>query len=249
MIYLKNIKLTIKFDGSAYHGWQRQKNAITVQETAEKALAKAIGQDVMLIGCSRTDAGVHAREFVCNFQSDTRIPAERLPYAINTYLPKDIVCISAGYVHEDFNAITSAIGKRYTYYICNSQFPDIFLHSWHCRNTLDITAMRRAASAFLGTHDFVGFASAGFTVKSTIRTIYSLDIKKENNIISIDVSGNGFLYNMVRIITGTLVFVGSGKISPDDMPEIIASCDRTRAGITAPPDGLFLSEVYYEKEI
>lgn len=246
---MKNIKLTIKFDGSAYHGWQRQKNAITVQETAEKALAKAIGQDVMLIGCSRTDAGVHAREFVCNFQSDTRIPAERLPYAINTYLPKDIVCISAGYVHEDFNAITSAIGKRYTYYICNSQFPDIFLHSWHCRNTLDITAMRRAASAFLGTHDFVGFASAGFTVKSTIRTIYSLDIKKENNIISIDVSGNGFLYNMVRIITGTLVFVGSGKISPDDMPEIIASCDRTRAGITAPPDGLFLSEVYYEKEI
>lgn len=249
MIYLKNIKLTLTFDGSAYHGWQRQKNAITVQETVENALAKAIGHNVMLVGCSRTDAGVHAREFVCNFSSDTQIPSERLPFALNTYLPKDIVCLSAADVPQNFNAITSALGKRYTYYIYNSQFPDIFSHSWHCRHTLDTDAMQNAARAFLGTHDFLGFAAAGFTVKSTIRTIHSLNIEKKDSMISIDVSGDGFLYNMVRIIAGTLFFVGSGKILPKDMPDIIASRDRTRAGITAPADGLFLSEVYYEKEI
>lgn len=249
MIFLRNIKLTIKFDGSAYHGWQRQKNAVTVQETAENALSRAIGSKITLIGCSRTDAGVHAREFVCNFESDTNIPAERLPYAMNTYLPNDIVCVSAEDAPPDFNAITSALGKRYTYYICNSQFPDVFSHSWHYRHKLDIAAMQSAAAAFLGTHDFLGFAAAGFTVKSTIRTIHSLRVEKTGDMISIDVTGDGFLYNMVRIIAGTLVFVGAGKLSAEDVPDIIASCDRTRAGITAPSDGLFLSEVYYEKEI
>lgn len=245
---MKNIKLTIQYDGTNYHGWQTQENAVTVQETLEKAIGKLLGcPPPRVTGCGRTDTGVHAKKYVCNFFADTSIPCEKLPLAINTRLPDDIICLSAEIVCDDFDSRYMAKKKTYSYYIKNSQFPDAFSknYTWHFKYKLDIDKMKEAAKAFLGTHDFIGFAAAGFTVKTTVRTIYSLDIEKNDDIIGIHITGNGFLYNMVRIIAGTLAFVGTGKIDAEDMAEIIASGERKRAGITAPPEGLFLSEVYY----
>lgn len=244
---MRNIKLTLQYDGTAYHGWQMQTNAPTVQETLSGAIERITGVRPQLVGSSRTDAGVHAKRFVCNFKTDASIPSERIPTALNTYLPKDIVCLMAEDEKPDFDARFSAKKKRYTYYILNSKQPDAFFcdYSWHFPYELDISKMKKAAEAFLGTHDFVGFAASGFTVKTTVREIYSLDIDKEGDIIKITVTGDGFLYNMVRIMAGTLAFVGCGKIAAEDMADIIASKDRNRAGITAPPQGLFLTEVYY----
>ena len=224
---MRNIKLKIQYDGTDYHGWQIQKNDITVQETVKKAIQKIVNEDVHLTGCGRTDTGVHAENYVCNFFTNSRIPSEKLPYA--------------------FHSNSSAVKKRYVYKILNREFPDAVMnrYSWHYKYPLDIEKMRIAAKAFIGEHDFIGFASSGFSVKTTVREIYSLDVDKNGDIITIDVVGNGFLYNMVRIIGGTLVFVGGGKINPNDMADIINSKDRERAGITAPPQGLCLKEVYY----
>ncbi len=245
---MRNIKLTLQYDGTAYHGWQTQLNAPTVQETLEGAIEQITKAKPKLFGSSRTDAGVHAKGFVCNFKSETNIPIEKLPIALNTCLPDDIVCVSAEDVDLGFNSRFSAHKKCYTYYISNSKFPNPFMrnYSWHFPYKLDIEKMKIATSAFIGEHDFIGFAASGFTVKTTVREIYSLDVEKqEDNMIKITVVGNGFLYNMVRIIAGTLAFVGTGKIDPLDMPEIIKSKDRKRAGITAPAQGLYLTEVYY----
>lgn len=245
---MRNIKLILEYDGSAYHGWQIQPNAVTIQELLENAVGKVTGEHSSVCGCGRTDAGVHAKAYVCNFMTNSRIPADRFCYALNAVLPEDIVCLSSREVPLDFDAKRSAVSKRYTYLICNSTFPDVFMRNrcWHCRYPLDVEKMQQAAKAFEGEHDFIGFASSGFSVKTTVRTIYSLTVTKEDNIIRIDVSGNGFLYNMVRIIAGTLVHCGRGQINPQDMADIIASCDRSRAGITAPASGLYLSEVVYK---
>lgn len=242
-----NIKLKLQYDGTAYHGWQIQKNDITVQETVKKAIEKITGENVVLTGCGRTDTGVHAENYVCNFHTNSTVPVDRFPYALNTCLPDDIVCFGAEEVSEDFHANSSAVKKRYIYKILNREFPDAVLcrYAWHYKYPLDIEKMRTAAKAFIGEHDFIGFASSGFSVKTTVREIYSLDVSREGDIVTIDVTGNGFLYNMVRIIAGTLVFAGGGKINPSDMADIIASKDRNRAGITAPPQGLCLKEVYY----
>ena len=244
---MRNIKLTLQYDGKSYHGWQTQKNAETVQETAENAIMAVTGARPRLVGCSRTDTGVHAERFVCNFKSETKIPAEKLPLALNTKLPADIVCLMAEDAAPEFNSRFSAKKKCYTYYIQNSRFPDVFRadYAWHFPYKLNIDNMKKAAESFLGEHDFIGFAASGFTVKTTVRTIYSLDVEKNEDLVKITVTGNGFLYNMVRIIAGTLAFVGCGKIRYEDIPDIIASGDRKRAGITAPPQGLFLTEVYY----
>ena len=245
---MRNIKLIVQFDGTNYHGFQSQRNAVAVQDILEEAIGSLTGCRPRVSGCGRTDAGVHAKAFVLNFFSETAIPAEKLPYALNTRLPQDIICFRAEDVPPDFDAKASAKKKCYTYYIQNSPFSDVFRqgYAWHYQYPLKLSAMQEAAAAFLGTHDFIGFAAAGFTVKTTVRTIYSLDVQKSGDVISIHVTGNGFLYNMVRIIAGTLVFAGAGKLNPADMPDIIRSGDRTRAGITAPACGLFLSEVYYE---
>ncbi len=242
-----NIKLNLQYDGTNYHGWQIQPNGITVQELLQNAVFEITRQKTSVTGCGRTDAGVHALNYVCNFHIGTNIPIEKIPHALNSHLPEDIRVFNAELAEEDFHAGDSAVKKRYVYQILNREFDDAFLtkYAWHCKYKLNIGDMQKAAEAFLGEHDFIGFASSGFTVKTTIRTIYSLDITESNGLITIDITGNGFLYNMVRIIAGTLVFVGSGKIDPLDMADIIASCDRTRAGITAPAKGLFLKEVFY----
>ena len=242
-----NIKLTLQYDGTAYHGWQIQKNAITVQQVVTDALKKITRESVTVVGCGRTDTGVHAENYVCNFHTDAAIPAEKYPYALNANLPDDIVCFGAEEVDDDFHANKSAVAKRYVYKILNREFSDAVMHryAWHYKYPLDTQKMREAAKAFIGEHDFIGFASSGFTVKTTVRKIYSLDVTKDGDIITIDIKGNGFLYNMVRIIAGTLVFCGSGKINPADMTDIINSKNRDKAGITAPSEGLCLKEVYY----
>lgn len=244
---MRNIKLYLKYNGTAYHGWQRQENAKTVQETVENAIMDLTGSMPKLSGCGRTDSGVHATGFVANFKSETTISCEKFPYALNSYLPDDIVCVGAEDVLMSFDARKSAKGKTYTYYILNSLYANPFYQNraWHYRYELDIDKMKEAAKAFVGTHDFIGFAAAGFTVKTTVRTVHSLDIEKDGEIIKIKITGDGFLYNMVRIIAGTLCFVGNGKINAEDMEKIIASKDRKQAGITAPADGLYLTEVYY----
>lgn len=242
-----NIKIGLQFDGTNYHGWQIQKNAATVQETVKNALEKITGEKINLIGCGRTDAGVHAENYICNFHTLSSVPAEKFPYALNSVLPDDIVCLRACEAAEDFHANNSAVKKRYVYRILCRDFPDAFLgrYSWHYKHPLCVENMRRAAEAFMGEHDFIGFASSGFSVATTVREIYSLDVTENGDMITLDVVGNGFLYNMVRIITGTLVSVGGGKTDARDMADIIASRDRNRAGITAPPQGLCLREVYY----
>ncbi|MDY3929040.1 MAG: tRNA pseudouridine(38-40) synthase TruA [Clostridia bacterium] len=244
---MRNIKLTIQYDGTNYHGWQVQENAVTVQEVMENALKRLTGVKPRISGCGRTDTGVHAMNYICSFKTESNIPCDRFPYAINRFLPADVVCKRAEDMASEFDAHRSAVGKTYSYLILNSQYPDAFYHNraWHYRYDLDVEKMKKAGEYFCGTHDFIGFAASGFTVKTTVRTIHSVKISKNENIIKIDVCGNGFLYNMVRIIAGTLVFAGNGKINAEDIPDIIESKDRKRAGITAPACGLYLSEVYY----
>ncbi|MBQ7573175.1 MAG: tRNA pseudouridine(38-40) synthase TruA [Clostridia bacterium] len=242
-----NIRLDLQYDGTNYHGWQTQPNAITVQSVITRAIATLTAERINLIGCGRTDAKVHAINYTANFETNTTIPISQLPYAINSHLPNDIVIKRATLVDDNFRANQSAKKKTYVYRVLNSEFPDAFLtnYTWHYKYDLDIGKMKTAAREFLGEHDFVGFASAGFSVKTTVRTIYSLDISKNDDIIEFEICGNGFLYNMVRIITGTLVNMGNGRLDYTKAGEIIASCDRERAGITAPPQGLFLKEVFY----
>lgn len=245
---MRNIKLYLRYDGTNYHGWQVQKNTdLTIQGILYEALKKICDPPSPPCGCGRTDAGVHALFYVCNFIAETNIPAEKIPYALNSYLPRDIRCMAAFDEDMDFHSVKSAVKKTYTYYIQNTPIPDPFKdpYMWHCQYPLDIEKMRDAAGAFLGEHDFYGFSSSGRSTKTTVRTIYSLKVNKDGDIVSIEISGNGFLYNMVRIIAGTLMFCGCGKIRPENMPEIIASCNREAAGITAPAKGLFLTEVCY----
>lgn len=246
--YMRNIKLSVQYDGTHYHGWQIQKNARTVQETLENSIMDLTGYHSRVTGCGRTDSGVHAENYICNFFSDTAVAPEKLPFALNSRLPDDIICKKAEYVPDTFHSKNSASAKTYIYKIFHDDFPDVFSqkYSWHIRGNLNIEDMITASKAFIGTHDFLGFASSGFSAQTTVRTIYSLDISSYGNNICISVTGNGFLYNMVRIITGTLVFIGQGKIPCGDISDIILSKDRRRAGITAPPNGLFLKEVFYE---
>lgn len=249
---MKNIAVRIMYDGSRYHGWQIQKNGITVQELVERALSRLTGESVSVCGCSRTDAGVHALEYVFNFKSETKIPPEKLPYAINAQLREErIAATDATVADDDFNARFSTAGKRYSYKILNSKQPNPFVSgfSWHIPYDLNIENMKKAAVHFCGKHDFSAFMAAGGSQKTTVRTIRACTVEKSREIpdlIEIEVEADAFLYNMVRIITGTLVAVGEGKIDAEDIPSIIDSLDRRRAGMTAPPQGLFLKKVFYD---
>lgn len=247
---MRNIKLTVAYDGTAYHGFQEQRGTglPTVQEELEKALSGLAGRRVQVIGAGRTDAGVHARGQVINFDArGWNIPTDRIPQAMNGVLPHDIAVLGAGDVPEDFHSRFSARAKEYRYAIYNSRLPDPFLRRYSCffPRALDIGEMREASNYLKGKHDFSAFKAEGTPVKSAVRTIFDISFIQSGHIIELVFLGDGFLYNMVRIITGTLLEVGLKKYPPQRVSEILASGDRTKAGPTAPPQGLCLVKVYY----
>ena len=247
----RNIALRLKYTGTHYHGWQIQKNAVTVEETLESAVKATVGHPVKITGCGRTDAGVHAREYVANFVTGSRIPLERLPLAINTKLPDDIVVTAAREVPEDFNAIGSCVKKEYTYVIYNSRVRDPFYvnRAYFYPRRLDEKIMQRAADMFVGEHDFAAVRSVGTDVKSTVRRVYYYNVERRGDIIELRVCANGFLYNMARAMAGSLIYASEGKFAPEDIPAILERGDRTLAGPTVPPDGLYLTRLWYDIEI
>lgn len=242
-----NCKLNISYDGTAYHGWQRQENAVTVCEVVEKATEKIFKHKTEVIGCSRTDAGVHALDYVCNFLCDFEIPPDRLPLALNTALPADVRVTKAEYVDDGFHARFSAHSKTYLYKTCCNGILNPFLHNYayHYPYNVDIDKIKSVTGYFEGTHDFAGFMTQGSSQKTTVRTVNFLRAEKHGDILEFEINADAYLYNMVRIISGTLLYVGTGRINPDDIPGIIDSRDRTRAGITAGPQGLYLKEILY----
>ncbi len=244
---MRNIRLTIEYDGTAYHGWQSQINAVTVQDVLTAAVGSLTGEKCSLTGSSRTDTGVHALGQVCNFYTESAIPADKFAFALNTLLPEDVVVRKSEEVSEDFHSRFSAVGKKYRYLFFNSTFPSALMRNraYHVYYPMDAGAMRQAAEYFTGTHDFVAFSAAGSSVKTTVRTISEATIERDGELIEFSVVGDGFLYNMVRILAGTLVEVGVGRLKPDAVPAIIAGLDRRKAGRTAPAHGLYLVEVYY----
>ena len=244
---MKNIKLIIEYDGTNYYGWQKQNDKVTIQGTLEEAVRNLTKEENEILGCSRTDSGVHARGFVASFKTESTVPPHKFREAINYRLPDDIVVLSSEEVSEDFHPRYLAKGKTYEYTIYNNLVPTALnrTFSYHYKYPLDIEAMKDACQFFKGTHDFKAFRSEGSSVKTTVRTIYDLNIKIEGDFIKISVSGDGFLYNMVRIIVGTLINVGRGKTDAVSISDIINQKDRTLAGDCVPPHGLFLKEVYY----
>ncbi len=243
-----NYKLELMYDGSFFSGWQRQKNARTVCGELENAIKIITKQEALLCGVSRTDAGVHAREYVANFFMDIEIPPEKLVVGINALCAGGISVKRAEITTPEFNARFDVKSKTYLYTIDNTPYGDVFLkkYAWHFKYPLDLKAMQKACKAYVGTHDFSAFMSQGGTAKTFERTIYDASVTEDSDgIIRFSVTGNGFLYNMVRIMAGTLVWVGKGAISPEEIPDIIASRDRKRAGVTAPPHGLMLYKLNY----
>jgi len=238
------------YNGTAYHGWQVQKNAVSVCETLQKALSKVCGGSVKLTGCGRTDAGVHAEHYIANFRTDSRIPIDRLPFAVNTHTPEDIVVSEAFEVAEEFNAIGSCLKKEYTYRIYNSRIKNPFYvnRAYFYPKHLDEAVMDRAARAFEGTHDFRAVRSVGTETRTTVRTIYYCYVTRAGELLELRVCANGFLYNMVRAITGTVLYAAEGKLTAEDIPVILASGNRTLAGPTVPPGGLYLTKLWYEDE-
>ena len=245
---MRNIALSLCYEGTAYHGWQVQKNAVTVAGTLEAAAAKVLGHRVHITGCGRTDAGVHAKRYIANFHTDSRIPAERISYALNTHLPQDIAVWDAWEIHDGFNAIGSCCRKEYTYLLYNTRIRDPFYvnRAWFYPKHLDETVMQRAADCFVGTHDFAAVRSVGTDVKSTVRTVYYYKIEREGDLISLRVCANGFLYNMARAMAGTCVYAAEGKFPPEDVAQILLNGDRTAAGPTVPPGGLYMTKLWYD---
>lgn len=244
---MKNIKLIIEFDGSNFSGWQRQPKGRTVQKEIETAIFKATGEEIMINGSSRTDAGVHAREMVANFFTNSTIPGEKFREAINTRLPHDVSVIKSEEVDEEFHARYSSIGKTYSYTIIN-RYERLSLghqYLYHCKYNLNVDEMRIACKYFIGTHDFRAFMSPGSSIKTTTRTIQELYIEQKGNEIKIFITADGFLYNMVRIIVGTLIKVGNGRLAAGEIESIIEEGNRKRAGMCVPPNGLVLEKVFY----
>jgi tRNA pseudouridine38-40 synthase len=236
------------YDGSNYHGWQVQKTQVTVAETLENALARVCGHPVKVTGCGRTDAGVHARCYCANFRTESRIPADRLPLAVNTRLPKDISVVRAVDAPEDFNAILSCLKKEYPYEIYNSRIRDPFYEdrAYFYPMELDVDAIKKAAEQFVGTHDFAAVRSVGTETKTTVRTIHYCEADWGERTFNIRVCADGFLYNMARAIVGTLLYVSEGKIRPDDIGRLLEKGDRRLTGPTVPPQGLYLTKVWYD---
>lgn len=246
---MRNIQIIIEYDGTNYCGWQVQKNGISIQEKICEAIGDVTKSTaVRLTGSGRTDAGVHALGQSANFMTQSSIPISRVPLALNSALPKDIRIVKAFERDLTFHSRYSALGKVYQYKILNNEYGSALYWNkvFHVKGCLDIEAMKYAANYFIGTHDFTGFSSTGSNVENKVRTISKSSLEVQGQQILYTVQGNGFLYNMVRIIVGTLIKVGKGKIDPESIPEIIKSKVRSNAGPTAVSNGLYLKEVLYE---
>jgi tRNA pseudouridine38-40 synthase len=244
---MRTIKLTIEYDGTQYAGWQIQPNGLAVQEVLEDALSGLLKEKVRVVSSGRTDAGVHAKGMVAAFRTERTIPVKAFCEGLNSLLPADIAIREAIDVPPEFNPRRDAVAKHYRYTICNSALrsPLNRLYVWRLGGYLDIEAMQRAAALFVGEKDYAAFRASNCAAKTTVRRIVSLDISRRGDMIVFDVHGSGFLKNMVRIIVGTLVEVGRGSMDCGDIENLFLLRDRRKAGITAPPQGLCLLEVFY----
>ena len=246
---MRNIKITIEYDGKDFNGWQKQPNKLNIQGEIERAIEEITGEKVDLIASGRTDAGVHALAQVANFKIEKDIPIEKIPYALNSKLKKSIRVKSAEEVDEKFHSRYTCKRKTYRYVINNSlQGTAIYRNlQYHFPEKLDEEKMNKGIKYLIGEHDFKSFKASGTSSKSSVRTIYDAKVTRKGEIVTIELTGNGFLYNMVRIISGTLVDVGIGKIKPEDVKDILEARDRLKAGRTLPPTGLYLVDVKYEE--
>lgn len=247
---MRRIKLIVSYDGTNYSGFQIQPNAVTIEEELNKALSDLCGEEVKVIGASRTDAGVHALMNVAVFDTDMRMAADKFAYALNQRLPSDIIIQDSYEVPEDFHPRYASSIKTYEYRILNRKFPDPLLKNftYPYYYELDVPAMNEAAGYFIGEHDFTSFSAVKAQVNTRVRTIYECSVTRNGDLITLRIRGNGFLYNMVRIIAGTLMKVGSHDLMPSDIPAILEAKDREAAGPTAPPQGLVLISIEYTGE-
>ena len=245
---MKRIKLTVAYDGTNYCGWQVQPNGITIEEVLNKTLSKLTGENICIIGASRTDSGVHAMGNVAVFDTETTIPPERIAMSLNQRLPEDIVIVKSEEVAADFHPRYCNCSKTYEYHIINTRIPipTKRLTNYFVSYNLNIDDMRKAATYLVGEHDFASFCNVRTNVESTVRTVTALDILQNGDEITVRITGNGFLYNMVRIIVGTLIRVGRGFYQPEQVKEILEAKERTAAGVTAPAHGLMLMQIDYE---
>ena len=248
---MRNLKVFIAYNGADYHGYQRQDNANTVQETVEKAIGKLLKiPPPVIYGCSRTDTGVHARRFCFNVHIDSNIPCVGFVRGMNTILPSNIAVLSCEDVDYSFHARFCIKAKEYVYLINNKQSRDVFLQNlaYHYPYSLDIDKMNEAANLFLGTHDFAAFcrAEGKKRVNTTLRTIYALNVSLNDGVCEIKIRGDGFLYNMVRIVAGTLIYVSEGRRTLEDVEKALETGERDLAGVTLPPEGLYLNNVFYD---
>lgn len=244
---MKRVKLTVAYDGTNYCGWQVQPNGRSIQEVLNICLSELLGENIQTLGASRTDAGVHALGNVAVFDTENRMPADRISFALNTRLPEDIRIVDSREVAMEFHPRFTETVKTYEYRILNRRFPDPTkrLYSFFYYYPLDLEKMQQAASYLVGEHDFKSFCTAKPGVDQTVRTIYELSVSRQEDMITIRIRGNGFLYNMVRIIAGTLIRVGGGAIAPEEIPKILEQKNREAAGETARPEGLTLVEIRY----
>ncbi len=243
----RNIKMILEYEGTAYHGWQYQKNGISIQQTLSEAITSITGEIIMPIGAGRTDAGVHAKGQVATFITNSNIPSDKFANALNAKLPSNISVVSTEEVLPEFHPRKSAESKWYRYQIFQSVQRSALLvnRTWHISHPLHIERMKSAANMLIGTHNFHAFCTSGSSVKTYERTILSAQWSDIQGILCFDICGTGFLYNMVRILVGTMVEVGKGKRTLDSITELLNNGDRTKAGVTAPPEGLYLMKVYY----
>ena len=245
---MKRVKLGVAYDGTNYHGWQVQDNGITIEEVLNRTISELVQEDIKVIGASRTDAGVHACGNVAVFDTESRIPGDKFSFALNQRLPEDIRIQESCEVDADFHPRYADTVKTYEYNILNRRFelPTKRLYAAFCYYPMDIERMNQAAAYLVGEHDFKSFCSAGAQVQTTVRTIYAVNVTKADDMVHIRITGNGFLYNMVRIIAGTLMQVGTGLMEPEQVMEILEARDRSKAGPTAVAKGLTLVEIRYE---
>ena len=244
------VKMTVAYDGTNYKGWQVQPNGITIEEVLNKNLSNLLGEEIVVSGASRTDSGVHSLGNIAVFDTNTRMPADKIAFALNQRLPEDIVAQGSSEGEDGWHPRYQNSRKTYEYRILNRTFrmPTRRLDTYFYHYPLDVEKMKKAASYLVGEHDFKSFCAIGAQVKTTVRTIYACDVEKEGDIITIRVTGNGFLYNMVRIIAGTLVQIGGGAIEPEAMEAILLKKDRSAAGPTAPAHGLTMMEIEFEEK-